>query len=181
MTWKHLFAYSVGTLLLAMPASAEFLSAELSVNGLSCPFCVFGIEKKLLDVPGVSDVEVFLDEGRIAIKFEVESAATVKDLEEAVRKAGFEVVGLTVETNGAIQSRENGEFRFVAHPDMTFRLREVIEGHEERVSEEILRKLRAAASPDGHSLIIEGTVSEREAQEPLLVVRRIQPLPGSKD
>ncbi len=84
-----LLMVSLGLLLHAAPANAEFVSAELRVNGLSCPFCAFGIEKKLLDVDGVTDVEVFLDDGRLALTFEPENAATVSDLEKAVEKASF--------------------------------------------------------------------------------------------
>ncbi len=53
-----LLAVSLGLLLHAAPANAAFVSAELRVNGLGCPFCAFGIEKKLLDVDGVTGVEV---------------------------------------------------------------------------------------------------------------------------
>ena len=42
-------------LLIAVPLTshAEILEAELQVNGMSCPFCAFGIEKKLRRVEGV--------------------------------------------------------------------------------------------------------------------------------
>ena len=65
-----LLAVSLGILLHAAPANAALVSAELRVHGLSCPFCAFGIEKKLLDVDGGEDVGVFLDDGRIALRFE---------------------------------------------------------------------------------------------------------------
>ena len=53
-------------LLLAIPVTsqAEILEATLQVNGMSCPFCAFGIEKKLRSVDGVQEVDVLLDEGR---------------------------------------------------------------------------------------------------------------------
>ncbi len=84
MKGQLLLAVSVGLLLHAAPADAVFVAAELRVNGLSCPFCAFGIEKKLLDVDGVQGVEVFLDAGRIALRFEPDNDATVSDLERAV-------------------------------------------------------------------------------------------------
>ncbi len=77
---------------------AEFVDAELRVDGMACPFCAFGIEKKLRAVQGVRDLEVLLDEGIIELGFEADSAATVGALEEAVKDAGFKLgrVRLTV-------------------------------------------------------------------------------------
>ena len=40
----------------AIPARADMRAAELRVNGLSCPFCAFGIEKKLRRVSGVNEL-----------------------------------------------------------------------------------------------------------------------------
>ena len=76
-------AVTLGLLLHAAPANATFVSAELRVNGISCPFCAFGIEKKLLDVDGVEAIEVFLDDGRITLTFVPDNAVTVSDLERA--------------------------------------------------------------------------------------------------
>lgn len=175
---KGLFAISMGLVLYAMPISAGFLSAQLDVNGLTCPFCAFGIEKKLLDVPGVRAVEVFLDEGRIALTFEPNSEATVNDLEQAVKKAGFELSGLSVETHGEVLREGRGDFRLVAHPGMTFRLIEAIDGRERPVSEETLRRLSGTDKSIGGWLVVEGDVAERDAHKPLLVIRKIEPMPG---
>lgn len=175
---KRLFAISMGLVLYAVPISAGFLSAQLDVNGLTCPFCAFGIEKKLLDVPGVRAVEVFLDEGRIALTFEPNSEATVDDLERAVKKAGFELSGLSIETDGEVLWEGRGDFRLVAHPGMTFRLVEAIDGREGPVSEKTLRRLSGTDKSIGEWLIVEGAVAERDAHEPLLVIRKIEPTPG---
>jgi len=179
MTWKRFFAIAAGLILFAIPANAGFRSAQLSVNGLSCPFCAFGIEKKLLDVPGVLDVEVFLDEGRVALTFEGDSEATVNDLEQAVRKAGFELSGLSLETDGEIQHPGQGDVRLVAHPGMTFRLGEGSDGSDQTNSEEGLRGMSQKTASDGQTWIVEGTVTERDAQEPRLLVRRIDPVPDT--
>ena len=114
MRGRLLLAILLGILLRAAPAEAAFLSAELTVNGLSCPFCAFGIEKKLLDVHGVRDAEVFLDEGRIVLTFQPDSEATVDELEKAVEKAGFELAAVSLEVSGELL--EEGSVRLIAHP-----------------------------------------------------------------
>ncbi len=50
-------------------SEAEILEGELEVFGMTCPFCGFGIEKKLRAVPGVSEVTITMDEGRIQLAF----------------------------------------------------------------------------------------------------------------
>lgn len=87
-------------------ARAEILSADLQVNGLSCPFCAFGIEKKLLDVDGVTSVDVRLDEGRLQLRLEPGNSATTEALEAAVEKAGFELASLAIEVRGTLHVAE---------------------------------------------------------------------------
>lgn len=175
MKWKRRLAVSLGLLLYALPAGAGILAAQLRVNGLSCPFCAFGIEKKLFDVPGVRDVEVFLDEGRIALTFEPSSEATVEDLERAVLGAGFELSALSLEVDGKISSDQG--VRLIAHPRMTFRLFETRAGDRRPISRESLRHIRETDEPDGlagKTVLVEGSVTDRGSTEPSLMVRSIK-------
>jgi len=158
-------------------AGASFLSAELTVNGLTCPFCAFGIEKKLLDVPGVREVDVFLDEGRIALTFQPGSEATVNDLEQAVAKAGFELEALSLESSGEIQRGQG--LHLVSHPGMTFRLFETLDGRQISLSEETLQHLYEIKLPTGAIVVVEGIVTDRDSSEPSLVIRRIESARGS--
>ncbi len=162
----------LGLLLHGASASGEVLSAELQVNGLSCPFCAFGIEKKLLDVDGVRDVEVFLDEGRIDLSFQPASKATVADLEEAVAKAGFELAALSLEVSGELL--EEGGGRFVAHPALTLRLLEMRDGNAGPASAETIRRLREIEARGGGSVVVAGAVEERGAAEPSLVIQALE-------
>lgn len=93
----------IGAMSLGEVARAEILSADLRVNGMSCPFCAFGIEKKLLDVDGVTKVEVLLDEGRLHLQLVPGNEATTATLEAAVGKAGFELAGLAIEVRGTLE------------------------------------------------------------------------------
>ena len=43
-------------LMFYQPVYAEIQSVEMQVDGMTCPFCVYGIEKKLTEVKGVQDV-----------------------------------------------------------------------------------------------------------------------------
>ncbi len=111
-------------LLLVLPPSAgraEILYSELRINGLVCPFCAFGIEKKLRDVEGVETVTVLLDEGVVQLGLADRNGVTFGDLRDAVSAAGFKLAGLKVEVRGRIESGDDGK-NLVVVPDLRLRL-----------------------------------------------------------
>jgi len=57
------------------------------VDGMTCPFCTAGLEKKLKSIDGVSEVQITLKTGEVIIKSEKE--LTKSSLKEAVMDAGF--------------------------------------------------------------------------------------------
>ncbi len=126
-------------LLLALPPSAgraEILYSELRINGLVCPFCAFGIEKKLRHVEGVERVTVLLDEGVVQLEFAERNGVTFSDLRDAVSAAGFKLAGLKVEVRGRIEAGDDGKI-LVAAPDL--RLRLVNDPTDEPPSERVTR------------------------------------------
>ncbi|MBW2460433.1 MAG: heavy-metal-associated domain-containing protein, partial [Deltaproteobacteria bacterium] len=60
----------------------------MSVDGLACPFCAFGLERKLEALSGVDEVAVDLGEG--LARFTVAGGAVVlpEAIRDAVRDAG---------------------------------------------------------------------------------------------
>ncbi len=126
-------------LLLVLPPSAgraEILYSELRINGLVCPFCAFGIEKKLRDVEGVETVTLLLDEGVVQLRFAERNEATFEDLRDAVLAAGFKLAGLMVEVRGRIEAGDDGKI-LVAAPHL--RLRLVNDPTDEPPSERVTR------------------------------------------
>ncbi len=84
---------AAGTLLLVLlsapPARAEISQLTVAVDGLGCPFCVYGIEKKLKAVEGAREVNVDLKTGVAAIKIAYGAYPRATELREAVKQAGF--------------------------------------------------------------------------------------------
>ena len=138
------------------PAQAQLVRADLRVNGLTCPFCAFGIEKKLRSVDGVQEVEVLLDEGEIRLTLTAENAATVGAFEKAVEAAGFELVGLRVEVRGTVTERD-GDPVVEANDVVRFRLLELDDGRTSPASDARLRRIRAKATEGRVS--VTGTVA----------------------
>ncbi|MDA0350220.1 MAG: heavy-metal-associated domain-containing protein, partial [Verrucomicrobia bacterium] len=51
------------SLLLGAQARAEVSHVSIAVDGLGCPFCVYGIEKQLKHIDGVKKVDIELKTG----------------------------------------------------------------------------------------------------------------------
>ena len=64
-------------------------SATLTVHGLACPLCAHNINKQLLKVSGVQNVDVDLGSGLVRVRFADGTQPSDKELAAAVRAGGF--------------------------------------------------------------------------------------------
>lgn len=62
---------------------------ELRVDGLSCPFCAYGIEKKLMQTEGVESVEIDLQRGVVVVNVGEGVTLTEPQMKRLVSDAGF--------------------------------------------------------------------------------------------
>ena len=70
-------------------AFADGTRYELRVDGLACPFCAYGIEKKLNAIDGVDEVDIDLNSGLVTV--DVTEGTSLNDLQmtELFNDAGF--------------------------------------------------------------------------------------------
>jgi len=61
----------------------------VKVKGMSCQHCVKAVTKALQNLDGVKNVEVSLEKGEA--KIEVEKTLDIKVIDEALKKAGYEM------------------------------------------------------------------------------------------
>lgn len=97
MNFRTIWQRIVITLALALFASSALAAQAawlLRVDGLSCPFCAYGIEKKLGAVKGVQRVEVDIASGTVTVTMAEGAALDEASAKKAVRDAGFSVRGL---------------------------------------------------------------------------------------
>ena len=81
------------------------LEVSVQVDGLSCPFCAYGLEKKLKKVDNVASLEIQVNEGRAVLTPEPGTSLDLADLEQAVRDGGFTPSGLTLTARGRLSQR----------------------------------------------------------------------------
>lgn len=61
----------------------------IQVDGLSCPFCAYGLEKKLKSIDGVKKIEIKVNDGLAILYLKEGAEITESQLRETVKKAGF--------------------------------------------------------------------------------------------
>ena len=89
---RRIFSTAILILLSSLIGSAawsEIERVEMRIDGLACPFCAYGLEKKLKDVPGVSEIEIRVDDAIVIMKSKKGESVAVDRLKPAVKDAGF--------------------------------------------------------------------------------------------
>ena len=97
---RHVMMILICTALLVFGVSLELVAQQTSpgdftrqiivrVDGASCPFCAFGLEKRLGHLEGVTEVKIEMKAGKAIVT--VKEGATVSEqaLRQAVEEAGF--------------------------------------------------------------------------------------------
>ncbi len=104
---------------------ARAADVVLRVDGLACPFCAFGIEKKLMDVPAVAGMDILLNDGKVIVELREGERLDAVALNRAVEDAGFTLHKILVENAvGILSQTDEGEFLLESSdPLFAFRLR----------------------------------------------------------
>ena len=154
---------------------AQLLEADLRVNGMTCPFCAFGIEKKLRAVEGVEEVNVLLDEGEIRLTLATGNSCTVREFEKAVEQAGFELAGLSLAVRGIV-TNQSGEAVLEASEAVRFRLLEKTNLRIQPISDTNLQRILGTATDS--AIVVTGTVDGDHDGIPGLVLEGAKASPG---
>ena len=110
-----------GILAVAEPALAAIDHYDVQVDGLACPFCAYGLEKKLKKLPGAANVKIELNTGWAS--FDVSSGVLLPEaVQDAVRDAGFTPRDIKVTASGTVQG-DGDELRLGVGSDQTLTLR----------------------------------------------------------
>ncbi len=105
---------ALGVLVLVMGLSVAFVpesaaeveGIELRVDGLSCPFCSLGLEKKLKRVKGVEGVQVHMKQGITEVQSNPKEAPDLAAIRKAVKEAGFTLRDFRLTVIGSIVRKD---------------------------------------------------------------------------
>ncbi len=82
--------------------SDPLLKGKIKVDGLSCPFCAYGMEKKLKAVSWIEDIEIFVDDGYVAFVVSDGKKLNTKALDKAIKNGGFTPKEIELTAEGII-------------------------------------------------------------------------------
>lgn len=63
----------------------------IKVDGMSCGHCVKRVTNTINELDGISSVDVSLSEKTVTVEYD-DTKASLKDIEEAINEAGYDVV-----------------------------------------------------------------------------------------
>ena len=64
---------------------AQSSEVKVRVDGLSCPFCAYGLEKKLNELDGVESINIDFEEGLVVLQENISE----EEIRTKIEKAGF--------------------------------------------------------------------------------------------
>ena len=79
----------LGLVLMSVSAFAAQQAYKLRVDGLACPFCAYGIEKKLNAIKGGQGVGVDIASGIVTVTMAEGASLDEAAAKQAVKDAGF--------------------------------------------------------------------------------------------
>jgi len=62
---------------------------QVQVDGLGCPFCAFGLEKKFKELKGIKDVKIDIETGNFTFAYPSDKALSMQTVLSQVEKAGY--------------------------------------------------------------------------------------------
>ena len=103
---KKLIAVIIMSVIWNVAANAAGTEYRMRVDGLACPFCAYGIEKKLSSIDGVEDTHVNIKTGEVIVTM-VEGVPLHEDnARKKVKEAGFTLRGFSQRSGGDIHAPE---------------------------------------------------------------------------
>lgn len=75
---------------------AQYDHFTVRVDGLGCPFCAYGLEKKFKEVEDIKDIEVNLQEGILSYRVPASMEMTFEKVLQLVDAAGYTAISVVV-------------------------------------------------------------------------------------
>ncbi|WKN44803.1 heavy-metal-associated domain-containing protein [Tunicatimonas pelagia] len=82
----------------------------IQVDGLGCPFCAYGLEKKFKEFKGIDDVKIAMETGIFTFSYPADNPLTVEQVEQQVELAGYTPMSTEIaRADGSIETGKEGQ------------------------------------------------------------------------
>lgn len=76
----------------------------VKVDGLGCPYCAFGLEKKFKELKGIKNQKIQMETGILTFEFPADKSLSIEKVQKQVNEAGYTPVHVTVKrANGIVE------------------------------------------------------------------------------
>jgi copper chaperone CopZ len=99
-------------LLIPFCISAQFKTASMAIDGLTCSMCSLGVERAIGKLKFIEKVSVDLNTNTASIVFKQDEPVSIKSLAKSVFDAGFSVRNLTATFNFKQQTKQENFFQY---------------------------------------------------------------------
>ncbi len=100
-------AMLISNLGLSQNNSKSMDAFTVQVNGLGCPFCAYGLEKKFKELDGMKKSSIDMETGIFTFEFPSERKLSIFQVQEQVEKAGYTPVQVEINrSNGEVERSE---------------------------------------------------------------------------
>lgn len=143
-------------------ASARILSVKISVDGLACPFCAYGVEKKLKRVKGVGSMDIRMQEGTVTLTAEQGQSINFADVPGAIKDSGFSIRQMKLTASGTIMEEDGDLFLRYKGPGERLTLKDVGPALRDKltISKTVIVKGNVTGKPGGPWLLKPESVEE---------------------
>ena len=133
-------------------SSGEPSRVQVKVDGLSCPFCAYNLEKKLKRVEGVEELKLRIDTGLAEFNVEEGKSIDVDGIKKAVKDGGFTPRDILITLKGRIAEADDHMILRVDNVSDVFILN----------NNKMLSEIIAAEQAHGKIVTITGLVQEEK-------------------
>ena len=88
---------------------SQLQKVAVRVDGLACPFCAYGMEKKLKRIDGVEKMDIKINEGLVLLYYSEDAQIDQALIEKKVKEAGFTPRQIMVEETSSRLAGQSGQ------------------------------------------------------------------------
>ena len=104
---KNLLLILIMSILTGFTLDAQRDKVTTQVDGLGCPYCAYGLEKKFKKVKGIKNVKIEIEEGIFTFTVPSDSKLQVEEVDNRVELAGYTAKSIEIErADGKIDKME---------------------------------------------------------------------------
>ncbi len=141
------------------PVPATVDEMTLTVEGMSCPLCVRGVQESLRRLPGVASVEAELSTGRVRTSAQPGRSLDLQRIRGQVLRAGFHPVReMVIRATGTIEQSPRGR--------LTFRITGAAENYVLLEGSELRRLLASLSAARGSRVTLLGRIHRHPERLP---------------